>query len=605
MIHFVRHLSFILACCTLFLSYPALSQTRSTEKISREQKSKTIKPPTSSPKEYQKNKVKIISQDQYSPKNFLEDTDTLNFPLEGEYSLYYYAGGYVSGNNEYGDKVKANYFECSDGCYLSGVLIDFAWATSSDAIIEIAAWDKSGIAGAPGNKLGSTTIELDEIFIDVLNEQTTFISFDNPIAISSNGFYVGAYLPTGTDTLAIYTNTDGDTNPATAWEQWSDNSWYPYDDPNSWEFKVSHAIFPIVNMDIGLVANFFASSTSINPGQSIDFFDTSIGDPVSWQWTFEGGNPGASNAENPEVIYEDEGLYDVKLIVGDGTNYDTLTRNDYILVTNEIPVEVDTLIFPLEGTYTVYILENNQGFVCGTNLWNDLAKANYFTVYEPIKITGLLVDFLWAAGGNPEIDLNIWNNNGEGGVPGSILASSKVELNTIKSDIANQMLTYVAFDPPVVLNHSFYAGFELPTAAGDTLAVWSNEHGDTNPGIAWEWWEDGSWYPFSTAPSWELSLAMGIHPIVEYQTGINDIERSNNLIIYPNPTSSKFILESTETLKGSRIDLLDISGLLLQSIKLSGNSLSNEIDISNYPSGTYFIRLTNKDEVVFKKIIKN
>ena len=84
-------------------------------------------------------------------------TDTLNFPLEGDYSLYVYEGGYYAGNNDYWDLAKANYFASTQEYLITGILIDFGYVSGSNADIEIAVWSTSK---SPGSKIGSQTIPL-------------------------------------------------------------------------------------------------------------------------------------------------------------------------------------------------------------------------------------------------------------------------------------------------------------------------------------------------------------------------------------------------------------------------------------------------------------
>lgn len=535
----------------------------------------------------------------YSP----ETLDTLNYPLEGTYALYIFPGGYVSGNNSFGDKAKANKFGYPAGCVLKGVLIDFARATSGDVNIEIAAWNNEGDQNTPGSKIASTFISLDDIFIDVLNDQTTYVEFENPVVMTPT-FYVGAILPTGVDTVAIYTNEDGDTDPATAWEKWSDGQWVPYDDEASWGFKMSHAIFPIIDTDVALTANFTASDMAINPGTTVDFTDTSIGGPISWSWSFEGGTPDISTEQNPAIIYNEEGLFEVTLVVGDGETYDTLTKTDLIWVSDEITIETDTLNYPLEGTYTVYEIIDG-GYICGNNLFHDLAKANYFNISQDVKITGLLVDFVLATGGNPSIDLLIWNNNGTGGGPGSALATQSVELNTIESNIANNVMTYVPINPPISINHPFYGGFNLPTAPGDTLVVWSNEFGDTSPGTAWDKWEDGIWVPISDPSSWGEDLAMAIHPIVEYQTGIHDLTATVPIQAFPNPTNGLMQINFASVEDAFELELLNLDGTTIKLVTVPAGITNLTLDLTTLPGGVYFIRVTGEKTRGIQKIIIN
>jgi PKD repeat protein len=74
---------------------------------------------------------------------------------------------------------------------------------------------------------------------------------------------------------------------------------------------------------------------------TVEFEDESMGDIISWNWTFEGGNPPTSSVENPVITYNTQGQYDVSLIVYDGEVYDTLVNPEYILVITP-PVQPNT-----------------------------------------------------------------------------------------------------------------------------------------------------------------------------------------------------------------------------------------------------------------------
>jgi PKD repeat protein len=533
------------------------------------------------------------------------DPDTLNYPLPGEYTLYISdGGGYVAGNNEYGDLAKANYFSVDQPHYLTGLLIDFGFATGGSIQIEIAVWDNSGPNAKPGVKLGSEMLDLQNIVNDIQNEATTYIAFDPPINLTSV-FYAGVVLPSGQgDTIAIFTNTDGDTSPATAWEQWNDQSWHSFDDPSGWALDVSHAIFPIVVQGELLEAAFIASATQVQPEGVIQFTDLSLGDPESWEWTFEGGNPGSSSFQNPEVEYLEEGVYSVSLTVTKGTETSTKTIANFITVAEVTPPVVDTLNFPLPGTYTLYVLNNNGGYVNGSNAYNDLAKANYFLFNEEAKITGVLFDFAIALGGNPSIELAIWNNDGNAGSPGSKIAQSNVQLSEIKTDVQNQVMTYVPFNPPVDISQPFYAGFYLPMAAGDTLVVWGNDDGDTNPGTAWELWEDNTWNAFSSPASWQLNIALGIHPIVEYVTGISDQLAGISVGLSPNPGKGLFWLNGPESLSETiAVQVFSLEGKMVFESVTDFQNGHAMLDIRHLKAGLYFLKGIGREMVFSVKIV--
>jgi PKD repeat protein len=68
----------------------------------------------------------------------------------------------------------------------------------------------------------------------------------------------------------------------------------------------------------------------LEEGDSIDFTDLSTGDPTSWSWTFEGGEPASSTEQNPTVSYAVAGTYEVSLTVSNGDAEDTETKTGYI-----------------------------------------------------------------------------------------------------------------------------------------------------------------------------------------------------------------------------------------------------------------------------------
>ncbi len=77
---------------------------------------------------------------------------------------------------------------------------------------------------------------------------------------------------------------------------------------------------------------------NINEGESVHFRDLSTGNVMTWNWTFEGGEPATSAEQNPVVTYNLAGSYAVTLTVSDGAATDTKTRTAYVVVRAEAPV---------------------------------------------------------------------------------------------------------------------------------------------------------------------------------------------------------------------------------------------------------------------------
>jgi len=83
---------------------------------------------------------------------------------------------------------------------------------------------------------------------------------------------------------------------------------------------------------ISLQAYFTASDTEICEGDEVSFTDASLGNVTSWYWEFPGGTPATSSDQNPEVVYNTAGVYDVILTISDGTDSSTFVQEDYITV---------------------------------------------------------------------------------------------------------------------------------------------------------------------------------------------------------------------------------------------------------------------------------
>lgn len=80
------------------------------------------------------------------------------------------------------------------------------------------------------------------------------------------------------------------------------------------------------------VANFSASPTTLCSGGNVTFTDLSTNTPTGWQWTFPGGAPLSSIAQNPVINYSTPGTYPVTLIATNSSGSNTKTVSGYITV---------------------------------------------------------------------------------------------------------------------------------------------------------------------------------------------------------------------------------------------------------------------------------
>jgi PKD repeat protein len=137
------------------------------------------------------------------------------------------------------------------------------------------------------------------------------------------------------------------------------------------------------------IADFSADKTNINIGESVVFTNLSE-NATTYEWYFEGGMPETSTEQNPTVLYETQGIFDVKLTVTNSEGSDEMLREDYIVVEEVAIDEIDGLkvkIFPnpvsqgatvtIEAAFPLHKIEwlNMSGAVVKTLFANDVSHT--------------------------------------------------------------------------------------------------------------------------------------------------------------------------------------------------------------------------------------
>lgn len=125
------------------------------------------------------------------------------------------------------------------------------------------------------------------------------------------------------------------------------------------------------------LSDFSGSATRICSGGTVSFTDLSQLSPTSWSWTFPGGTPAASTAQNPTVTYGSPGVYSVTLVAsnanGAGT---TATRTGYITV-HAAPATSCTVTRSTSPTAGIGITNVTLSTINNTTVFNDAAMNNF------------------------------------------------------------------------------------------------------------------------------------------------------------------------------------------------------------------------------------
>jgi len=88
---------------------------------------------------------------------------------------------------------------------------------------------------------------------------------------------------------------------------------------------------------------------------------------------------------------------------------------------------------------------------------------------------------------------------------------------------------------------------------------------------------------------------------IQITTSIEEIEQSQNINIYPNPTSQKIQIDGLNLDTVRKIEIFTVGGEKVYYIQ---NPLINSIDLSPLPTGIYVVRISSNDDKISKKFIK-
>ena len=351
--------------------------------------------------------------------------------------------------------------------------------------------------------------------------------------------------------------------------------------------------------------DFSADKNIVCVGQNITFKDLSYNGSNIWEWNFPGANTTSSNSQNPIINYQNPGLYDVKLTVGNGIESKFTEKKAYI---NVLPAKGAALPFSesfevsndFSKNWTIQNLDNGV-------TW----QSNNYAAYS----------------GSSSLKINNFSNDSG---KTDLLISNNIDLSGRKT-----------------VNISFKVAFaQKKTGNNDILKVYaSNDCGQTwllrliksgnllSGGIfqdteftpASNQWQELKITNITTAYmvsnfrlKFEFTSGNGnnfyiddINIIDPSATSTDDINSIENFNVYPNPFEEEimidFELKNAQKLTISILDLLGREIIITdneyrkkgeQRLKLSKTGLGIE-------KGIYFLYIKSFNNKISKKIIVN
>jgi PKD repeat protein len=479
---------------------------------------------------------------------------------------------------------------------------------------------------------------------DVANTRFTTVTFIP--AVTVNGpFYAGIeFAYASGDTLAIITNEDGQTNPATAWEKLSNNTWLPYSSTNSWEQNVSHLITATVcgASPSAPVANFTNTSATVCAGSTVTFTNTSTGNPTGFSWTFQGGTPATSTSQNPIVTYNTAGTYNVSLTVSNGNGSNTKTQNSLVTVrarpvvslsatnatcgnngtvTNNISSGQTPYSFTWSngattqnlsnlsgGSYTVTVTDANS---CSTVATTTVASqgvavsanVNNVTLCEDNNDGSVI---LTVTNGVAPITYTWSNGANTSSVFGLAKGSYSVTVNTNGCSFTD---TYT-INAPAAIN---VLTNTTPASIGNDGTASASVSGGVAP-YGYSWSNGGTSSDINNLAAGNYTLTVSdangcwkiVSVNVDVNIGISEKNIAEYVSVYPNPTTGKVSinLESVQSENAKAMVYNALGVKVLETELILGNNNTATINLTDLPNSTYILKLYIHKWSYFRKIVK-
>ena len=349
-------------------------------------------------------------------------------------------------------------------------------------------------------------------------------------------------------------------------------------------------------------ADFTTDRTTICVGDAISFEDDSYNAATGWNWSFNGGQPATSTAQNVTVTYTQPGLYSVSLSATDGATTDSEVKTNCIRV--------------LPTPSTIPYWEGFEGYSSLNNLvnWEVLNQENNnaFTIENTTGYSGSqcakLVNFGQAPSNVDELisspmDLSVIPQTG------SVTLSFRYSYRKKTSADYEYLKVFITGDcGDTWVQRKTLGGNQLstltatsswkPTSQADWVTVHvtnvTSNYFSQNFKFKFRFEGEGgnNFYLddinlYSGAPSNEIVLGIN-----EFNESINDIS------LYPNPTDGELNVSfSASKNKDMQFQVLDITGKIIQNNVVNAVQGSNLVllDTQIFAAGSYFLKIMSDD----------
>ena len=344
------------------------------------------------------------------------------------------------------------------------------------------------------------------------------------------------------------------------------------------------------------VADFNASTTAIEEGESVLFNDISSNNPNSWNWTFEGANTTSSTNQNPTVSYSAAGTYSVTLVAANGDGTDTELKTGFITV-NAALIQTEISFSDFEGGWGIW---TDGGSDCslytgGTYAWGgsnaaniqdaqDIASSFYHTNGVDVETPGYVqidVEFYFMATGMRNSKDIFWVEYFDGSSWNTVATfACKVDFLVNNFYMAVVSIPESAYNFPTDMKIRFMCGARKDTKdvfIDDIRIVGSTETVQSNVGVT-------------------LMTKAAPLPALTF----DEVEEPE-INLYPNPARNNLNIVSSQA-EEMTVFIYNLRGQQMY----FGERLDNHqvIDVSSFDNGLYVVKVISADEVITTRFLK-
>ena len=303
-------------------------------------------------------------------------------------------------------------------------------------------------------------------------------------------------------------------------------------------------------------------NASICSGEQVLFTNLSGNLPTGFSWTFPGGNPAVSTAQNPSVTYSQPGIYAVTLLAINTIGQDTELKPNFITVEPAPAIGVSSSQLEIcRGTEITL-----SAFGASTYEWSPIVAISSTTgasiQASPPSTTTYTVEGLSSAGCSASADITITVNS----LP-TIPQITQVTGGTLQAPLS---IGYQWFLNGNAIPGAIFQTFS-PTQNGEYQVEVENENGCER-----------------------RSNVLLIDVTSIYDFSISSAE----FVISPNPVVEQInILNAPFSIES--ISILSISGQLLYLL----DSNSSNVNVSNLAVGAYFLSIRHKNGTTVRRFV--